>query len=74
MQITCGMHNKSNISANSKPIWKTLQVVNQELRRVLLAKPVYNKKSQASGPNSTDLRELCHCAIFGMSGLGLIRR
>jgi hypothetical protein len=38
----------SNISADSKPKLRTLQVVNQELRWVLLAKTVYNKKSHTS--------------------------
>ncbi len=39
------MHGNSNISANSKPKSKTLQVVNQDLRWVIIAKPVKTKIS-----------------------------
>jgi hypothetical protein len=44
------MHKNFNISANSKLKSKTHLVVNQEIRGVIVAKPVKNKKSHESEP------------------------
>jgi hypothetical protein len=44
------MHENLNISANSNPKSKIHLMVIQELRWVLLAKPVSNEKSHGSVP------------------------